>query len=312
MGEQKTAIILMLILSIILSIPSVVSATTDSWITKESMQQARSGLGVAVVNDNIYAIGGVPSNGFQPSSPGSAVYAGKTSVMVTGTNEEYNPETKSWTFKTSMPTPRAVFAIAVYQNKIYCIGGKTSDNYTGVNEVYDPATDTWETKTSMPTARAFLQANVVNDKIYLIGGHGLPDEFLLINEVYDPLTDTWSTSEPVLSTTFFGYASVVFDNKIYTVGMQIMGGFSEAKTQIFDTETSGWSYGTSPPSIGTARKFIPAEIALFIISAKSEISLKLTLSCRNSVNRGRQIMQPHIFVSSVLLGLSTISITWLF
>jgi N-acetylneuraminic acid mutarotase len=145
-----------------------------------------------------------------------------------------------------MPTPRAVFAVAVYQNKIYCIGGKTSDNYNGVNEVYDPATDTWETKTSMSTARAFLQANVVNGKIYLIGGHGLPDEFLKINEVYDPVTDTWSTSEPMLSITLFGYASAVFDNKIYIVGG------SEAKTQIFDTETRSWDYGASPNSYGNA------------------------------------------------------------
>ena len=125
----------------------------DCWVSKAPMNQARSGLGVAVVNDKIYAIGGVTSNGFVPSSPGSAVYAGTTPVAVTGTNEEYDTETDTWTYKTPMPTPRAVFAIAVYQNKIYCIGGKTNDTYTGVTEVYDPATDTWETKTSTPTVR---------------------------------------------------------------------------------------------------------------------------------------------------------------
>jgi len=54
---------------------------------------------------------------------------------------------------------------------------------------------------------------------------------------------------------------------------------------------------------------MPAEMALFMICAKSEISLELTLSCRNSVKRGRQMMQPHISVSSVRLGLSTISKT---
>jgi len=224
-------------------------AVEDSWVSKASMHEARSGLGVAAVEGKIYAIGGVISSGFTPSSPASAVYAGKTSAVVVDTNEAYNPESDTWTFKTPMPTSRAVFAIAVYQNKIYCIGGKTSTGYTGVNEVYDPATDTWETKASMPTARAFLQANVVNGKIYLIGGDRLNEtcSFLKLNEVYDPATDTWTTKEPMPSATFFGYASAVFDNKIYITG-SVSGSFLE----IYDPETNTWSSGASPPLGGVA------------------------------------------------------------
>ena len=88
-------------------------------------------------------------------------------------NQEYDPATDTWTTKTPMPTPRAIFATAVYQNKIYVIGGGGDfgfEEVTGLNQVYDPSTDTWTTKTSMPTARQFLCANVVNGKIYLIGG----------------------------------------------------------------------------------------------------------------------------------------------
>jgi N-acetylneuraminic acid mutarotase len=143
-----------------------------------------------------------------------------------------------------MPTPRAVFAIAVYQNKIYCIGGKTSDEYTGVNEVYDPATNTWETKTSMPTARSWLTANVVNGKIYLMGGY--PD--ITLNEVYDPATDSWTTKTPAPNTLIFGFdkpASAVIDNKIY-----VIGGISQDQSydlnQIYDAETDTWSQGVSP------------------------------------------------------------------
>jgi N-acetylneuraminic acid mutarotase len=221
----------------------------DFWVSKASMQAARSGLGVAAVNGKIYAIGGVTSSGFVPSSPASAVYAGKTPAVVVGSSEEYDPATDTWTFRAAMPTPRAVFAIAVYQNKIYCIGGKTSSGYTGVNEVYDPATNTWETKTAIPTARAFLQANVVNGKIYLIGGDGLNEaySFLKLNEVYDPATDTWITKEPMPSATFFGYASAVFDNKIYIIG-SVSGSF----LKIYDPETDIWSSGTSPPLGGVA------------------------------------------------------------
>jgi hypothetical protein len=169
-----------------------------------------------------------------------------TSAEVTGSNEEYDPATDTWTYKAAMPTPRAVFAIAVYQNKIYCIGGKTGENYTGVNEVYDPVTNMWETKTAMPTARSWLTANVVNGKIYLIGGY--PDRTL--NEVYDPATDDWTTKTPAPNSLIFGFdkpASAVINNKIY-----IIGGISQDQNydlnQIYDTETDTWSYGSSPPS----------------------------------------------------------------
>jgi len=246
-AKTKTTITLLLTLSLILLtffIP-LAYATEDSWASKAPMQVARSGLGVAAVNGKIYAIGGSNASGFAPSIGGSAVLGNRDIGGHVGTNEEYDPETDTWTYKASMPTPRIVFATAVYQNKIYCVGGKTSDGVTGVNEVYDPATDTWETKTSMLTARGWLTANVVGDKIYLIGGY--PNRTL--NEVYDPATDTWTTktSSPKATGFIGGYASAVFDNKIY-----VIGGLSEDQSyslnQIYDTETDTWSYGISPPS----------------------------------------------------------------
>jgi hypothetical protein len=246
MKKITTTVALLLSLVIFLltlSLP-LVSAVENSWVTKKSMQQARSGLGVVAVNGKIYAIGGVISSGFVPSSPGSAVYAGKTSVEVTGSNEEYDSATDTWTYKASMPTPRAVFAIAVYQNKIYCIGGKTSNDYTGVNEVYDPATNMWETKTPMPKARSWLTANVVNGKIYLMGGY--PDSTL--NEVYDPATDSWTTKTPAPNALIFGFdkpASAVISDKVY-----VIGGISQDQSydlnQIYDTETDIWRSVASP------------------------------------------------------------------
>jgi len=130
--KTETTITLLLALSLILltfNVP-LVNATEDSWATKAPMQQARSGLGVAAVNGKIYAIGGSNASGFAPSIPGSAVLGNRDIGGHLGTNEEYDPETDTWTYKASMPTPRIVFATAVYQNKIYCIGGKTSDGYT--------------------------------------------------------------------------------------------------------------------------------------------------------------------------------------
>jgi parallel beta-helix repeat protein len=99
-GERGAVIILLLVLSFSLStivVPSVLCAE-DSWETMADMPTARSGLGVAVVNGKIYAIG-------------------------REVNYEYDPIIDTWTTKKPMSTPRYSFGIAVFQNKIYVIGG---------------------------------------------------------------------------------------------------------------------------------------------------------------------------------------------
>ena len=211
----------------------------NTWTTKAPMHQARGYFGVATVNERIYAVGGSTQQGSSPDDLKGGVV---------GTNEEYSPATNTWTFKTSMPTPRYFFATAVYQNKIYCIGGYTSNGTaTGANEVYDPATDTWETKTAMPTVRIGLEANAANGKIYLIGGYvpaqyttyNFSISFLTLNEVYDPVTDTWATKASI-PTASSGYSSIVVDNKIYVIDSNL--------NQIYNPENDTWSQGASSPS----------------------------------------------------------------
>jgi hypothetical protein len=159
----------------------------DTWAAKASMPTARAGLGVVAVNGKIYAIGGTTAGGQYPPDVSRGGFV--------GTNEEYDPETDTWTIKASMPTPRDYFAIAAYQNKIYCIGGAigfTVDEMSGfygyvasgVNEVYDTVTDSWVTKASMPFNGMKLQANVINGKIYVMQGFYV--------HVYDPADDSWT------------------------------------------------------------------------------------------------------------------------
>jgi hypothetical protein len=226
---------------------SSASEAENTWATKAPMHQARAGLGVAVVNGKIYAIGGNTQSGlYPPLLNGEFV----------GTNEEYDIATDTWTTKTPMPTPRAYFAIVVYQNKIYCIGGIIGIGQgfydgtsvllpmrilSGVNEVYDPATDTWENKTAAPVAGMMMKAAVLNGKIYLIDGN--------LNEVYDPTSDTWTTkAPPPISFEDFGpaggndYDLVVFDNKLHVAGV-----FSQ-QLITYNEETDSWSQGTTMPA----------------------------------------------------------------
>jgi hypothetical protein len=226
---------------------SAADVLEDSWASKAPINQARGGLGVAVVNGKIYAIGGSTASGPYPPD----AFAGG----FVGTNEEYDPATDTWTYKASMPTPRDHFAIVAFQNKIYCIGGaigfsvdERSGFYSyvssGVNEVYDTLTNTWETKTPLPDDGMKIQAHVVNGKIYVMDWS--------LTYVYDPENDSWSlktrmpppypASSPV---------SVVVDNKIIVTGEFAVGWnyTSEQKVLIYDTETDSWSGGRSGPIV---------------------------------------------------------------
>lgn len=230
----------------IVALPVFGTTTENFWVTKAPMQQARTLLGVGVANGKIYAIGGCMESGFVPNTYGSAVHDSTANGV--GTNEEYDPITNRWTYKTSMPTPRLAFGVAVYKNKIYCIGGQANGSVTGINEVYDPEIDTWETKTSMPTARRWVQANLVNGKIYLMSGYPTSGNLSeTLNEVYDPETDTWETKtpSPKVPITSGALVSCVFNNKIF-----LIGGLSNDHNlnQIYDPATDSWSYGTYPPS----------------------------------------------------------------
>lgn len=237
MSKSVAAMLVLVFLTascIIVAKPVLSSAEVaeNSWKSKASMQVARFGLGVAVVNGKIYAIGGSTRTGGGGTQNGPLPSTGGT----VGTNEEYDPATDAWTFKAPMPIPMESFGVAVYQNKIYCIGG-------GVNEVYDPRTDTWETKEPMPTARYYLQANVVNGKIYLIGGQ-VPDNSgfgfhaSALNEVYDPTTDSWITKAPMPTATSSS-GSVAVNNKIHVPGSNL--------NQIYDPATDTWTQVATPP-----------------------------------------------------------------
>jgi hypothetical protein len=115
-----TLILIITLAAVCIVATEPVSATSPNfWAEKAPMQVARSGLGVAVVDGKIYAIGGTTYSGGSGDINGPLPSTGGT----VGTNEMYDPETDTWVFKRDMPTPRSNFGIAVFQNKIYCIGG---------------------------------------------------------------------------------------------------------------------------------------------------------------------------------------------
>jgi hypothetical protein len=225
----------------------------NSWASKAPMHEARSDLGVAGVNGKIYAIGGINVPSVIDFKAISTLPLPSEPKDVNA-NEEYDPSTNTWSTKAVMPIARSDFAVAVFQNKIYCIGGMACWVTLPLNEVYDPAENSWETRASLPTPEAGMQANVVNDKIYVIGGG--------TNYIYDPATDNWKTIAPMPNTPNGTQSSCVYNNKIYVVGSPYI--------QVYNPENDSWITGlqipmvlTQPIALGTSGLDAPARIYIF-------------------------------------------------
>ncbi len=232
MGKGAALVLVLVFLTAlgIMAAEPVHASVEDSWVSKAPMHDARSGLGVAVVNGKIYAIGGSTENG------------------LVGINEEYDPATNTWTYKRPMPTPRANFRVEVVQNKIYCIGGDiTNATKTLANEVYDPATDTWETRAPLPTSRDSFSTVVLRNRIYVIGGitgtdyaTGLRGTYTGTTEVYDPVRDTWETRASMLNVRF-PESCVVINGKIYVISGSTTYAESVSFTAVYDEDTNSWT-----------------------------------------------------------------------
>jgi N-acetylneuraminic acid mutarotase len=138
----------------------VYDPATDSWETKHPAPLAIARYASAVVNNEIYVMGGT-----------SQIY---NDSMKWVSNQIYNVETDTWRLGASLPTP-AIYSSAVATTgamapkRIYVMGGGFTEVNNAVN-IYDPAVDNWTAGSPMPTSRSSLATGVVNDIIYAIGG----------------------------------------------------------------------------------------------------------------------------------------------
>lgn len=181
---------------------------TDTWTQLAPMPTGRGGLGAAVVDNSIYAVGG--RVGGSPCQGASAL----------DTVERYDIKTNTWTTAAPLPTPLSDIGVIAHGNRIYVFGGCTSA-HTVVNTVYiyDRKTDSWSQGAPMPTARAaFYGVGIKGDRIYVMGGQSGPSgPVSSANEVYSISHNSWSTDTPMPHPRGeMGVAS--HGGRIYTVG----------------------------------------------------------------------------------------------
>lgn len=190
---------------------------TDTWRGLPPLPEPRHHVGVAVVEDRLYAIGG-----FRGTPP---VWAAVDEVRVLDLTRG------GWSEAPPLPTPRGEHVSAVVAGKIYVIGGRVPTR-PGANrferhrdtkrvDVFDPTDGSWSSAPDAPTARNSAAVGVIDGLIHIAGGRQFgPDgqiRNVAVHEVFDPSTGEWTARAP-LPEAQGGLSAAVLDGLLYACG----------------------------------------------------------------------------------------------
>lgn len=195
---------------------------SSRWLAHAAMPTGRAGLGLAAVDDRIYAIAGRRGD------------IGATSLV-----EIYHPFDDSWTEGTAKPTATSDVTAVVLDAKIYIPGGCIGSRQpVDVLEIYDPASDRWQQGPALPAPRCGYGAIAAGDKLYLFGGwngHSYEDSIF----VFSPRAEKWDVLPGVMPQAkgYFGVAEL--NGQIYVVG-GYNGADEYDTTHVFVPETGRW------------------------------------------------------------------------
>jgi len=240
------------------------SILTNTWESISPMSSVRYTVAFTVLNQKLYAIGGV-LNGvslasveiFDPTSEtwsvGVELPAGVNrceaitvngKVYVVGgwdpnsqnTNKVYcfDPSTNIWSSKQDMPTARHGHQLVWFEDRIWAIGGSNGSSNLRKVESFNPVTNTWREEASLEVARHWPTAWVAENRVYVGGGW---NPWLDSIESYNPNSSTWELSDTLPENKGFS-GSVVADGKLYLASGQNGSGLMSEKLHVADLNTS--------------------------------------------------------------------------
>jgi len=164
------------------------------------------GHAAAVVNDQIYVIGG----------ESGVVTNGQLDPKVL----RYDPEADIWAKPLAqIPINHSVLAADAILGKIYVVG-------TGAHlQIYDPASDRWTQGASLPVPVFAPGISVVNDELYVLGGAVDGSDWncvITAVQIYDPRNDEWRMGKG-MSAPRCDLAAAVQHERVH-----VFGGFDRA------------------------------------------------------------------------------------
>jgi len=202
----------------------VYDPVSDSWLELSQMPSARVAPVAAVLNGNIYVMGGFDPGYYWSANP---------------TVEVYNIATQKWSSGAPLPAGCSWASAVTLNGKIYVLGG-VGYGYLNTMQVFDPATQSWSMGPSFVGGRYLCAATTYNGKIYLIGGDSWETGSDIVYndiQVYDPITNAWVFKTP-MPTPATDLSAVTFGTKIYVFG-------DNGLARAYDVNADSWKDMTS-------------------------------------------------------------------
>jgi N-acetylneuraminic acid mutarotase len=172
-----------------------------SWQRLPSMPTARGALGVAIVGDTLYAVGG--RNG--PES--------------LDTVEAYDLRTGTWSERAPLPGKRDHLGVAAIGGSVYAVAGR----YDGGEELpdfvrFDPERNRWVELQPLPAGTSGVSLERVGNELVVTGGENSDQEYITGRTfAFRPSTGRWRELPPSPRPKH-GYASFDYGNRLFVLG----------------------------------------------------------------------------------------------
>jgi N-acetylneuraminic acid mutarotase len=246
----------------------------SEWITLAPLAAGpRQELGVALLGETVYAIGGFGGEGrveaydvgtnqwrrvadlpaarnhVGAAALGGLVYSvgGFAGIGFTPTRDvyRYGPGAEEWETVAPLPTARGALAVATLGGALHAIGGSGAGGSVARHDCYIPETNSWMELAPLPSARNHLAASVVGGMLYVIGGRrdGAGNVNTAELDRYDAAADRWEVLAP-MPTARSGLAAAVLDGRLVVLGGEVnsadpLGVFPQV--EVYDPETRRWT-----------------------------------------------------------------------
>ena len=184
--------------------------TPTSWASAPALPAARYALAAAVLNGQMYAIGG---------------------AAAANTNSVYAFDGTNWTTITNLPASRSGMAAVTFNGKVYSIAGNAA---AGTTNVYSFDGTNWAEVAGLPAARGNLAAAVLGNYVYAMGGI-LSGSVKSNTYAFDGTNWTTSVNFPVAK---YNIAATTLGGKLYVVGGQNAGG--SPTTNVYSFDGTNW------------------------------------------------------------------------
>lgn len=227
---------------------------TGKWEPRRNIPSQRTGGGSAVLNGEIYYVGG--SRSYFDVGP-----------IAMNNFQKYNPANDSWFDLPDLPAPRTLLGAAAVNGRIYAIGGAADfGGHYGTFDTtfeFDPLTNVWTWKAPMPTDMAAFGIAVLGDRIYTIGGissHFNCTSCVIVQE-YNATTDRWTRRGDMLTPRRL-LSATALDGKIYAIAGQAFG--PTGPVEVYDPVSNSWTKkASSAYRWGHAAEVLGGKIYMF-------------------------------------------------